>query len=739
MPDESKDIATGSAPAGTDPSIHQAVMDLCIARRTLLIYPSSHDQVKRSLHRAYHSLTAVLEPESSITLTVMKEGLAVNDRVLDSRNTAFADLAAVFKQYQIAALTISKGLGSKELVRFLHLMTAERDKILERGGIPVVAAESRLDHVVVRAVDYSKLQMTEESEIQRSSRRDSDGSLWQAFVTDLLSGGDQPLPDGKASPGISLDPNELAALLNRRKLRPGAAVAHYERAMADAAGGRTAASTRIPEGLQLIQQMIKELNPELQKQFLASTFDRCAQSLDNADVTPLVGGLGADLIVRMLRQANSDGKQISPSLVAFINKVGHLGRSAEEIGTDGEGNEGPSEGLTLSKVESLLAHEQYDTYVDSDYGRLLNNLTVQESAAEQNAGTAPWIADMAAELSDAGIYVHAGRAMARMMTASADAAGYRDWARQLAYLLSDLLEIRAFGYLIELMGFIRAEKAGSDRQRSEIAGLLLSRFSDAQFVAKAIQTVREPGKDPSPEALEFLAALGEPVVMEIFDSIDPARLLDEERNLVQILKSLASLATREALERINDPSPEYVVHMIRIIRTMGDGESAQQVRSLLDHGDPDIRMEALATLLKFQNKWGLIRLRELLLQPAKLEFKPALDLAGEYRVREVVPQLLTFLKQRGDPEVREATLYALGRIGDSRAIPHLTRLAHRRWSISKKQIDRLKRVLYDTLGGYPFGEIKHLLHLGLKQKDASIQAVCRKFLREGTQEGAPKP
>jgi hypothetical protein len=739
MPDESKNIATAGEPACTDPSIHQAIMDLCIARRTLLIYPSSHDQVKRSLHRAYHGLIAVLESESSITLTVMKEGLAVNERVLDSRNTAFADLAAVFKQYQIAVLTISEGLGSKELVRFLHLMTADRDKIVARGGIAVLVGKSRLDHVAVREVDYSKLQMTEESEIQRSSRRESDGSLWQAFVTDLLSGEDQALPSGKVTAGINPDPNELAALLNGLRMSPGTAIAHYERAMAGAAEGRTASSMRMSEGLQLFQQMIKELNPELQKQFLASTFDRCAQSQGNADVTPLVDGLGADLIVRMLRQANSDGKQISPSLVAFINKVGHLSRSGEKIGTGGEGNDGPSEGLTLSKVESLLAHEQYDTYVDSDYGRLLNNLTVHESAAEQNAGTAPWIADMAAELSDAGIYVHAGRAMARMMTASADAAGYRDWARQLAYLLNDLLEIRAFGYLIELMAFIHAEKAGSDPQRSEIAGLLLSRFSDAQFVAKAIQTVRESGKELAPDALGFLTALGEPVILEIFDSMDPARILDEEGVIIQILKSFSSLAAREALERINDPRPEYVIQMIRIIRTMGDGESVQQVRFVLDHSDQDIRMEALATLLNFKNKWGLIRLRELLQQPTELDFKPALDLAGEYRMREVVPQLLAYLKQRGDLEVREAILHALGRIGDSRAIPALTRLAHRRWSISRKQIDRLKRVLYDTLGGYPFGEIKHLLHLGLKQKDASIQAVCRKLLREGTREGVPNP
>jgi HEAT repeat protein len=422
--------------------------------------------------------------------------------------------------------------------------------------------------------------------------------------------------------------------------------------------------------------------------------------------------------------------------LAFINKVGHLSGSGEGIGAGGAGDIDSTEGLTQAKVESLLAKEQYDTYVDSDYSRLLNDLTLQAPAATatQGARTASWIEGMAEELSDAGICTHAGRAMARLMTTSADAAGYRDWARQLAYLLDDLLEARAFDYLTELMDFIRSERAGGDPQRSEIAELLLNRFSDPQLVAKAIQAVRESGKDPSPEALEFLAALGEPVVLEIFDSMDPARLLDEEGGLAQILKRLSSLATREALERINDPRSEFVIPMIRIVRSMGDGESAQQLRSLLDHSDPDVRMEALAALLKFNNKWGLIRLRELLSQPSEPEFSRALDLAGAYRVGDVVPQLLTYLEQRRGLDQREIILQALGRIGDSRAIPALTRLAHLRWSISRKQVDRLKRVLYETLQGYPFGEIKDLLHLGLRQKDQSIQAVCRRLLRKGTRE-----
>jgi hypothetical protein len=259
MPDESKGPSPPNALSGLDPSIQQAVMDLGIARRTLLIYPPSHDQVKRSLKRAHQSLITVLDQEASITLTVMKDGLAVNDRPLESKAALFADLSAVFKQYQIAALSISKGLGLEELVRFLAVIIAERDKIMARGGIAAVFDKQRLDHIQIRVVDYSKLHMTEESEIQRSAPRESDGSLWQAFVADLLKEEDPPSSGGRTASDINTDPGALAALLNQRMMTPGKAIAHYERVMVDAAEGRTQASSDMSAGLAQFQQMIKEL------------------------------------------------------------------------------------------------------------------------------------------------------------------------------------------------------------------------------------------------------------------------------------------------------------------------------------------------------------------------------------------------------------------------------------------------------------------------------------------------
>jgi hypothetical protein len=416
--------------------------------------------------------------------------------------------------------------------------------------------------------------------------------------------------------------------------------------------------------------------------------------------------------------------------MAFVNKIGTLNFpvTPPAAGTAGM----PPQGFSAQEIESLLAKERYDTFVDTSYDALLSGLTHERRTPVDAEEPRAWLEQIKGELDPVRINTHVGRAIARLMQTCEDLACYRDWARQLAYLLDELLESQAFDYLTELIDFVRRQHACTDTERSRVAGLLMNRFSEPQFVTKAIEMVKRRAEGPTSDMLGFLSQMGEPVVLEILDSLDPGRAFDDEDIRVRMLGCVPKLAVKEALVRIKDPRPDYVRRMLWILRKMGDGESAQQVRSLLDHPDFEVRVDALATLLKFKNKWGLIRLREWIDLPMEAGFMPALHLAGAYRVREVVPELTAIVEQRRDLAHREAALRALGHIGDVRALPVLNRLAHRRWSMARKQIGHLQRVVFETLAGYPKGQVKELLHEGLKKKDAAIQDVCRKLLREGT-------
>jgi hypothetical protein len=138
----------------------------------------------------------------------------------------------------------------------------------------------------------------------------------------------------------------------------------------------------------------------------------------------------------------------------------------------------------------------------------------------------------------------------------------------------------------------------------------------------------------------------------------------------------------------------------------------------------------LGTLLRFKNNWGLIRLRELIDAPWSDVTRQAIALAGDYKVKEVVSMLIAYAQRRGDVQRQEASIRALGRIGDARAIAVLDKLARRRWSMSKKHQLHLKQVIFESLDGYAARDILDLLHFGIKQKDAAIRSNSEKMLRK---------
>jgi hypothetical protein len=707
----------------------QTVVDLHIARRNLLIYPLSHEQVKRSILRAYKSLTSIITMDSTVTLAVMKDRISMDGQDLGGNNMVVKDLAGVLKHYEVAAVTFKKGFQINEFARFLQLICANRDKVMAKGGAAAVARKRNFQFIQIHAVDYSKLQVTDEQKIDRSAGvAPQQVSVWQQFVSGIMA----DRADEVLAANLLSDPGALADMLNKHALDIDAVVGHYGKVLA-AAEASESGREKLTGELLSFQELIRKLDANLKAQFLSATFDYCGQVATIADAAHFIDGLGGDLIVQMLHQANSRNCKISPSLLAFAKKMGPqniIGGAAGGAGTaSAEQN-----GFSSQIAETLLYHEDYHTYVDDGYGKQLDDLTRRKMPVQTDDKSRTLAQQIKADLTPANVHAHMGRAISRLMVQSEDIAGYRDWGRQMAYLLDGLVEFGAYGYLNRLIHFLRQEKQHQDEQRAEIAGRVLDRFSDPQFVAKAIETVQisDEDEEDDPEAIVFFMELGEPVVVEIFDGLDPYQTFHDQGVLTKILRGLASLTAQEALERINDANPDYVRRMVRIIRKMGNSESAQQVRQLLEHENLNVRLEALAALLHHNNNWGFIHLRELLNEPAKEEFIHVIELAGRYRVGSVVPQLEAIAVQRGETDFREAAIRALGQIGDPRVIPQLFKIVRRRWSFSKNKNKHLMRVIFDTLNGYPKDTVRGILRYGLKQKDVAVRDVCKQMLRDGS-------
>ena len=728
------------SPASDVKVLAEAIIDLNIVRKNMMIYPASHEQVQRSLERAYGRMDAILSKAPAVTLAVLSEGLMVGPHTLDSKGSVIKELAQSLRIHEVGAITFSRGLVKAGLLEFLQLVIASRTDVQALGGIEAAVAERVIAGITVQAVDYSKIKITEENEIQRPGGQQPESSHWQDFVYQLLAGsqGKAEIKDGLQ---VADHPTQLASLLDRHRPDLAKAVAQYEKCLLSHAKQPQDPQLMSPvlaASLQNFHELIKALNPELQKQFLSVAVDHCKRSGPSAQTANLMRGLGQNLVVRMLRQANTDGRQVSPSMMAFVKKLGHLpqGSKEKQLGTTDAGKDDLPGDLSADQIQTLLAREDYERFVDDQYDQKLKGLAAEDETSGQAAAIDALRSELLVSLEEGQINCHVGRVLDALMEASTDLESYRDWARQLTFVLDDLVGSKTFACLMEIYHFVRREQEVQrhEPEKLKIAGLVLKHFTDNQFVAKAVACVDQPRDRIDDAAFEFLALLGEPVVVEVFECLGTKDLPDRRSGLVHLLDRFGSLAAQEALERLNDPRHSYIRLMLHIFRRLGNSDLAENVRPLVDHPDQQIRLDALAILVKFNNPWGLIHLRDLIQEPWSPSVKIAIRMAGHYRVQEAVPLLTALVTRRGslaaDLERREAALRALGKIGDARVLPKLDKLARRRWSFSKKHLRHLKRALFESLEGYPRKAAERLLRFGLKQRDETIQAICERLLNQ---------
>jgi hypothetical protein len=712
-------------PTGTLKLVGNAVLELNIARKSMLLYPASHEQVHRSLALAGAAMAAALKERTPLVLTVLSDHLALEDRPLDPRSLVFKEFGHTLKLLGITSVVFQRLPENGQLANFVQLLTADPIKARESGGMAIEVASLAASGISIEIVDYSKLRTTQEKEIHSSTESDSTHLLWRRFVTHMRTA---CAPENSGGQSAVLDaclPSEMAALLNANQLDPSQALDYYQKMISglmqdDQESAAVAVTDR--HGLSDFHRLILELTPALQRQFLSVAFDQLARNGSTPEAEQLIDSMGGALIVRMLRQANDEGKEISPSLLGFISKMGWLSDGRLAGKTDAEA------------LETLMAREAYETFVDSGYDDMLKTISQRRMDDIPTDGFSHLRAEIEESLAPARVNALVGKALMQLMSLSGDAAEYRDFGRQLALLLNDLISDGNFAMLIRIYDFVSLEqRALSQLEKNKVAGLVLNGLRDPKFVERVVALASRLKTEERASAFDFIARLGEAAVVEIFDNLRPEERLGEDDIWFAMLRINAPLAAREAAERLKDPRPDYVRLMLSVIRRLGDNRDAEGIKPLLDHVAPDIRLEALAVLLQFKNAWGVLRLRDWLNTPWSPETQRALDLAGAYRISEVLPILTGWLESkapmRQDIDRREAALRTMGRIADPSSLEALTRLARRRSCINGKYLLRLKQTLFDSLDEFPYEQIKDLLHWGLRTRDAAVRESCRRLIQ----------
>lgn len=726
-PDSSRTPVAPSEKTGQIAQLVKTVSDLNIARKTRLIYPGDHDNVRRSLHQAHRSIETALGRIGRLTISTSGETLLVADQHLDTRNKVPREMANMLKKFAIAALAFEQGLEREELADLLGVLVRDPEDILENGGIAECIKPLEFRHIRVYPIDYSRLEITEEEEITRTGQP-PESSVWDRFVDQLDI---HSAPDEDSGRGPSSDPIFLAGMLNQNQVDLEKAVESYSQLLQSQFSDKTVIAEKADQSkdgsIAYFNDLMQELHPNLREQFLSVTFDHCIAHDADPSAMELLDGLGKEMAVQMLRYAKADGKKISPSLLSLIQKIGHLPLAGRQHNAPAVS----SDELSSIEIGALLRSEDYDHFVDREYSAMLKGLAGHQHQAEPIEALSDTLAQ---GLDNCGIDCHISNALTRLMMISGDSQSYRDWARQLMLTLDDLVDDGAFGCLAEIYVFISTEDGfQKDTEKKRIAGLILHRFSDSRFIANVIERVGDGSDASVADAAVLLKHIGDTALFGVLDALSPKDNEVQTRVKLDLLAPFGHRVAEEADQRLTDPRSAYLRLMARLIRRYGDAEMAEGMRHLISHERRDVRLEVLGALFKYENGWGLVRLRALINGEWSEETAHALELAGRYNVRAAVPLLISTLQRwsaiPGDIDLFMAILATLGRIGDPVALPALSKLAHRRWSLAPGRLRQLQHGVFDSLFGYPYAAVADLVHFGLNHKDPVIKARCGELLK----------
>ncbi len=720
--------------------LSEAVIELNISRKNVGIYPPGHIQIVNSIDRAYVILQKMFEIRDEMTLGVAKDTLLVGNDYLDQKNPVYRDFALSMNQQGIAAVTFMRGLDKEELVRFHRILTTKTDDIRAAGGIEKVIFDAGIPHIKIVAVDYSSFHVTEEQEISRPTAKVEERAsahVWQDFVSHLSAGTLAAPGQGVSiAEAEQIDPSELARLLNERKLDTNTAIQSYDHIISTYMRGAAEKKQLTKEQSNTLARMnalLKDLHPELRKQFLSVAFNRISSRTNApADTAEVLGGFTDDMVIEMIGQASAEGREISPSLAGLVGKLTQAHNDASTGQAVGKSKQ-PLQDFVAPEVlpehmQKLFDREKYEEFVSDEYQAMLKQLSEGVAVTVE-----PFpMEDYLKTLEDDRLDFQIGRALLAFLEENIDEEDYKEFAQKLVSIMPQFLDSGNFELLWDVFETLRRHAAEKPvKGIRDIAEETRKFFTNPDFIIRALKAFELWMRDKGQEAVGLLQALGPDTVPGLLDIYSKDESVGGRRILFNLLCLFGDPAVREAQKRLRDPRAYYVRNLLILIRRAGTPASVPSIKPLLQHQDQKVRIEAISTLLKFKEPGSVATLRTAIHDKDPDFAAEAVALAGQYRIADVTEDVLSKLKRvilfETDYAENEEIIGALGNIGDPRAIPDLEKLAKASWTLYPQRLLRMKETIYNSLARYPRESIARLVKIGERLNSDAIRRACKQL------------
>jgi HEAT repeat protein len=695
--------------------LSDAIIELNISRRNVSIYPRNHPSVEKSLTRAFEFLHKLFELRPEITIAVAKDTLIIDDYYLEKKNPVYREFALHLSNLNIAYVTFITGLTNEELYEF-HRFISVNAGDSSADILQEQFRELNLIHIRTGFIDYGAFTFEE----GKTRKETPNEQLWERYVYGLLEG---TLQTEEMSDEIRDIPPEVLARLINKTASDALKEESYDKVITSYIR-RSSESLFSGKDLKRLLDFINGLRPELKKQFLSSTVRTVSKDMDSA--YKALDGVSVDEIMELLNTINEQKMVIPDALKNLLDKLSDLRNIGPENVTIGDTMLVDDIFLSPDLV-NLLGEGDFKSSIDTTYQKEIKKLLEFKSVS-----SAAELKEIEKEYSDD--YIEKDFQQTILELLLSDIITEEEYQSFITTIKEQTDQLTWSGQYSQILKILQVLSANANRNRfPDITAEAIRYYYSQEFIANLIESFKILGRQMREEAYTLCEYYGERIIAPLIDALIQEDSQIIRKFFVSLLKQLGDGVIPEAVRRLGDSRWFVKRNMLYLLGECNREEVLPHIRPYARHENRKVSFEAVKCLLNSMDGYGLEAVKDNLSSESRESVEQGIALAGAYRIKKVVPDLIQLLKKRriGGTDAYEKIpiVKALGEIGDPRALDALREVLSGKSLFFKGVTEKLKEEIYRTLRNYPYSAIRDFIEAGMKSKSEYIREESLRLSR----------
>jgi len=681
-------------------ALSNLIIELNIARRNSRAYPKDHPAIGSSLLKALASYEGLMNMREEIVLGVTSDALMVAGVFLEKSNLVYRDFAHVLFERGIGALVLRNGLDIEELKNFTVILGLKREDILHQGGIEEVWTKAGIVSLSVRPIRYDLFSTTDEESIGDVPHKPSMEGLWERFARGLSQGGLGH--DGSAE--NNLDPEILASILNRQSAQGATHETSYSAAIIDFMrqddGTQTSgAGSNLP--YDKLAVFISNLNPDLRRQFLSSSFD--IRNVPNRSALEgIANNLSEEAVIETLEDISLNQLSLPPVIIGLLQR---LSRHAS-TGRQGTNADISSEKDLFQKMKTIFREHATEEFIPDAYQSKLNHLITADTIPHMPTED---INILLETLDNGHIERRIGEILVNLVKESSDDTQEREMLTQnLSDMFAYFLETGDYRQMHRMMNQIEDDSLPVDMQDN-----LREQYIRHEILEEILNGLTIWGKPRFDEIRMIILKIGTPFIEVLLDRLSEEKNMSLRRFYMDCLIAMGPVTVVPISNRLNDHRWYFLRNLLIILTAQNDPSIVPLIRPLLRNTDKRLRQEVLKTLVFFQDPEAEKQILQELDSQENEKLLAAIQLTEKCQSPDILNKLLDLLAAGGlkqpEYEIKSAVVHSLGEIGRIEALPGLVKILVSTSLFHSKLLISLKTDVVRSLERYPSSSVKPLL------------------------------